>query len=171
MRPPRLFILTFALGMIAVACGDSAVTTTSAVPPATTAPPAATTAPATTIPPATTVPPTTTTVPPPPTTAAPTTTVPPATTTTVDGPIAIDVAVSEGQVEGEDRYEVEGGAEVRIVITADVTDEVHVHGYDIFGDVTPDAAAVITFTADIPGIFEVELEGAHTQLFELVVGA
>jgi len=35
--------------------------------------------------------------------------------------------------------------------------------------VTADDDAIFTFTADIPGLFEVELEGAHTLLVELAV--
>jgi hypothetical protein len=45
-------------------------------------------------------------------------------------------------------------------VTTDSVDEVHVHGYDFVGIVIPTAPAVLTFTADIPGVFEVELEEA-----------
>ena len=56
-----------------------------------------------------------------------------------------------------------------ITIVADVTDEVHVHGYDLLATVTPDGPAVIEFAATIPGVFEVELEGAHLELLLLEV--
>jgi hypothetical protein len=172
---PRFLLLFALLALVAAAgaCGDSATTTTVPAP-------AATTVPAPTVPPPTTAPPpTVTTVATPATTVAATTTiaatttttVPPTTTTVDDGIVDIDVGVVEGQSDGEDRYEVDGGSVVRITVVADVADEVHVHGYDIFGDVAPEAAAVIEFTADIPGIFEVELEGSRMVLFELVVGA
>lgn len=55
-------------------------------------------------------------------------------------------------------------------VTADVSDEVHVHGYDVFADVAPEAPAELTLTADIPGIFEVELESSGLVLFDLQVG-
>jgi hypothetical protein len=55
------------------------------------------------------------------------------------------------------------------VVHADVSDEVHVHGYDIHGDVSPESPSSITFTADAPGVFEVELESAGLLLFELKV--
>jgi len=61
---------------------------------------------------------------------------------------------------------------VRVQRAADegeVADEVHVHGYDMTVDVTPGAEETLEFPADIPGIFEVELEDAGTLLFELEV--
>ena len=84
--------------------------------------------------------------------------------------VTIEVTVSGGEVVGGvDREQVDTGSEVVIVVTADVTDEVHVHGYDHFADVTPDRPARVQFTADIPGIFEVELEGSKTLVLELEV--
>jgi hypothetical protein len=58
---------------------------------------------------------------------------------------------------------------VRIVVDADVSDEVHLHGYDLMADVTPDEPATIDFVANAPGVFEVELEGAGKLLFELEI--
>lgn len=81
----------------------------------------------------------------------------------------IDVAFFDGASDVTERITVERGDEIEIVVTADVSDEVHVHGYDFRADVTPDEPAVITFVADLPGIYEVELEGAHILLFELEV--
>ena len=52
---------------------------------------------------------------------------------------------------------------------ADVSDEVHVHGYDLLAEVSPDEPAVIVFRANAPGVFEVELEGAGLLLLELTV--
>lgn len=159
----RLGLLSgiFTLAVVAAACGDSG---TSPTPVSTSATP--TTGQTSTVPSSTTT--VAATVP---TTVAATTTLAPTTTTIADGVVVIELGFSEGQVQGEDRYEVDGGAVVRIMLTSDVTDEVHVHGYDVFGDVAPDVPAVIEFTADIPGIFEVELEEVGRVLFELVVGA
>jgi hypothetical protein len=61
------------------------------------------------------------------------------------------------------------GRTVRLRVTADVSDEVHVHGYDRFAEVAPDRPAIIEFVADIEGIFEVELEGARQLIVELKV--
>jgi hypothetical protein len=81
----------------------------------------------------------------------------------------IDVSVRNGTVRGPGEFDVSQGQEVRIVVDADVTDEVHVHGYDLHGDVAPGSPAEIAFTADAPGVFEVELESEGKLLFELKV--
>lgn len=82
----------------------------------------------------------------------------------------IAVQVSNGEVVGGvEKYEVERDAIVEIIVTADVSDEVHVHGYDEFADVAPGQAGTVTFVASIPGIFEVEFEGSGLLLFDLIV--
>jgi hypothetical protein len=43
-----------------------------------------------------------------------------------------------------------------------------VHGYDILEPIV-DGEATLVFVADVPGQFEIELEGAHTQIANLVV--
>jgi hypothetical protein len=83
--------------------------------------------------------------------------------------------VVEARVTGDDvetasrRVRVDLGQKVRIRVEADHADEVHVHGYDLKGDVAPGKPAVVEFTADTPGVFEVELESAGLKLFELQV--
>ena len=87
-----------------------------------------------------------------------------------DDDVVVEVRVAGGDVTGvEDVVEVALGHDVRIEVTSDVDDEVHVHGYDHVDAVAPGNDAVLTFTADIPGVFEVELESAGTLLFELRV--
>jgi len=82
----------------------------------------------------------------------------------------ISLAVADGAVSGDTgRVDVELGSTVGIVVDADITEQIHVHGYDVFADVNADQDAMFTFTADIPGLFEVELEGAGTLLVELAV--
>jgi hypothetical protein len=83
--------------------------------------------------------------------------------------IEIAIEVEDGEVRGPGEVEVTQGERVRIVVQADVSDEVHVHGYDLHGDVTPQEPAVIDFRADAPGVYEVELESAGLLLFELSV--
>jgi hypothetical protein len=56
-----------------------------------------------------------------------------------------------------------------LIVRSDVADHVHVHGYDLMQDVAPGAPARISFRADAPGRFEVELEDRHLPLTELVV--
>lgn len=86
-----------------------------------------------------------------------------------DPTVEISIGLYEGQVEGDEDVAVDLGTPVRIVVAADVADEVHVHGYDLFANVTPEADAVIEFTADIPGIFEVEMEAQGLELIRLEV--
>jgi FtsP/CotA-like multicopper oxidase with cupredoxin domain len=82
----------------------------------------------------------------------------------------IEAKVTGSEVEtAERRVRVDRGAKVRIRVEADRSEEVHVHGYDLSEDVAPGKPAVIDFTADAPGVFEVELEQARLKLFELQV--
>jgi hypothetical protein len=54
-------------------------------------------------------------------------------------------------------------------VASDSTDHVHVHGYDKFADVAPGKVGEVTFVANIPGVFEVELERSHKLLFTMEV--
>ena len=83
----------------------------------------------------------------------------------------IEVQVSGGQVSGDTgRVPVAAGEHVTLVITSDVADEVHVHGYDLESELSPGQPTEIAFDAAIPGVFEVELHEAGTQLLSLQVG-
>ena len=145
-------------------CGDTVETTTT---PAVTTEAATTTATSATTTPAaaTTAAPATTAVPA--TTIAPTTT----TTTTIDpnAPVFVELSFAAGEVVGPDRVEVDKGDIVSLVVTSDVAEEVHIHGYDVFADVEPGGTVTLEFEASIQGIFEVELENSRTELLELVV--
>jgi hypothetical protein len=55
------------------------------------------------------------------------------------------------------------------VVESELTDHVHLHGYDLMADVAPRAPATIRFTADAPGRFEIELEDRGLQIGELEV--
>ena len=77
--------------------------------------------------------------------------------------------MADGEVTGPGEVEVSRGSRVEIEVEADVSDEVHVHGYDLRADVTPERRAKIGFRADATGVFEVELEGAGLLLLELRV--
>ena len=113
---------------------------------------------------ATTVASTTTT-----TSAEPTSTEEPTTTAGFSGTL-IEAKVTGDQVDtASRRVRVSRGEKVRIQVEADHAEEVHVHGYDLKQDVAPGKPAVIEFTADAPGVFEVELEEAARELFELQV--
>jgi len=61
------------------------------------------------------------------------------------------------------------GEEVRFEVDSDVSDEVHVHGYDIIKDVKAGGSVSFDFPATIEGVFEAELEGRKEQILELTV--
>jgi hypothetical protein len=82
----------------------------------------------------------------------------------------IALTVTEGTVSGATgRVPVPLGSTVRVQVTADVADEVHVHGYDLMTDTVPGQPVTIEFKADIPGVFEVELEQSKLPLTRLQV--
>jgi FtsP/CotA-like multicopper oxidase with cupredoxin domain len=94
-----------------------------------------------------------------------------ATTTTAGfSGVLIEATVTGDKVEtASRRVRIDRGQKVRIRVQADRAEEVHLHGYDLSADVAPGRPAVIDFTADAPGVFEVELEQAHLRLVELQV--
>jgi hypothetical protein len=63
----------------------------------------------------------------------------------------------------------EQGETVRFRVRHDAPEEVHVHGYDISKDLEPGKTVTVSFTADITGIFEIELERSHQLLASLKV--
>jgi hypothetical protein len=102
------------------------------------------------------------------TTTGPGTTAKP--TTTADPTPVIEVRVAGGKVQGGVRRErVQSGETVVLRVVADVADEVHLHGYDRTANVAPGKPAQIRFTADITGVFEVELEQRKQPLLMLEV--
>jgi hypothetical protein len=67
------------------------------------------------------------------------------------------------------RKTIKKGTRLTLVVTANTSEEVHVHGYDLKRDVAPGKPAKISFHADIPGRFDIELEHAGKQIAELTV--
>jgi heme/copper-type cytochrome/quinol oxidase subunit 2 len=89
------------------------------------------------------------------------------------GPPTRVIALSArgGQVSGETgRVTVPLGTPVTVSVTSDVADEIHLHGYDRKAETPAGGTASISFTANIPGVFEVELEQSKLQLLQLQVG-
>ena len=141
----RMAILT-GIVLLVVACGGGDASTTTA----------STTTTITT----TTTEPTTTT------TMATTTSTVAETTTTAQ---AIDITVEAGVVAGPGTVSVTVGDRVSVWVVSDVDAEIHVHGYDVFFEAPAGVPTEVALTADVPGIFEVELEETHTPLFALEV--
>ena len=71
-----------------------------------------------------------------------------------------------GPVGGLARPKVSQDDRVVLVVDADVSGDVHLHGYDLEQSVAPGDPARIRFRATIPGRFEIEL---HAQP-EIIVG-
>ncbi len=61
------------------------------------------------------------------------------------------------------------GEQVRFKVKSGVSDEVHVHGYDIMKDVKAGGTISFDFPANLEGVFEAELEGRKEQIIELTV--
>jgi len=61
------------------------------------------------------------------------------------------------------------GETVRFKVDSDVSDEVHMHGYDIMKDVKAGGSVSFAFPATLEGVFEAELEGRKEQILELTV--
>ena len=77
--------------------------------------------------------------------------------------------VGGAPVGGHQRVEVDLGSVVAVVVASDTAEEVHVHGYDILRAVSDGHPAYFAFTAEIPGVFEVELEGSGRLLLQLEI--
>jgi hypothetical protein len=86
------------------------------------------------------------------------------------GPTTIRIVVRGGRVVGGlRRARLDRGERAVLVVRADVSDHVHLHGYDIMRDVAPGRPARLRFRATIPGRFEVELEDRRLQIAQLEV--
>lgn len=80
------------------------------------------------------------------------------------------VSVRDGKVRPKTlREKVAEGTRVRLVITSDVDDEVHVHGYELERELPAGQSVTIAFTADQTGLFEVETHETGLQLLQLEV--
>lgn len=104
------------------------------------------------------------------TTTQPTTTTETTTTTEPEGPTVVRVRVAGGAPQGGIvRRTVDQGDRVVIVVTSDVADHVHLHGYDLMRDVAAGGTARIRFRATVPGRFEVELEDRRIPIADISV--
>lgn len=108
-----------------------------------------------------------TATPPPATTEATTTvtTAPPPPPPGPPPPAQVRIVVRGGlPVGGPRRVTVSRGRRVVLTVTSDVSDHVHLHGYDLMQDVGPGIPARIDFRATRPGTVEAELEDQGVQI-------
>jgi FtsP/CotA-like multicopper oxidase with cupredoxin domain len=86
------------------------------------------------------------------------------------------ISVKGGVIAGDVKsIEVAKGDTVRIVVSSDVEDEIHLHGYDIEKEAGPGKPARFEFKADVEGAFELESHvaedaGEEPLLARLLVG-
>lgn len=63
----------------------------------------------------------------------------------------------------------DSGERIRFRVVSDVSDHVHLHGYDVVQDVGPGMKADFDVPATIDGVFEVELEESVVPIAEITV--
>ena len=81
-----------------------------------------------------------------------------------------EVVVKGGKpVGGAKDITVNKGDQVRFVVKSDVSDEIHVHGYDFHKDVKAGGNVSFAFPAKTDGEYVVELESRGEQIANLVV--
>lgn len=98
--------------------------------------------------------------------ATSTTTAPEPTTTTL--PVERHEIV-DGEFQGPESFPVMVGETFEIEVLSDADGELHVHGFDLLFELAADEPTLVTVPASAPGVFEVELEGSHTHLFDIEV--
>jgi hypothetical protein len=82
----------------------------------------------------------------------------------------LSFTVSHGKVSGDTgRVPVKLGTTLRITVLSDVSDEIHVHVYDLTQELAAGEPGFVQFTADKPGVIEVELEHEGIPLTHLQV--
>lgn len=75
-----------------------------------------------------------------------------------------------GEVKGGVRdLEFEKGGTIEFVVTSDVAEEVHLHGYDVSMDVSAGGKVEFDVPAKLEGKFEVEMEHSLTPIAEVSV--
>jgi hypothetical protein len=84
--------------------------------------------------------------------------------------VEIAVAVTDGKVEPKPRrVDVAKDSQVRLIVTSDVDDELHVHGYEVEAELEAGRPTTVELVADQTGIFEVETHESELELLQLEV--
>jgi hypothetical protein len=85
-----------------------------------------------------------------------------------DGATVVEVSVSGGSVNtAQSRVDVEVGAPVRLVVTSDTDDELHVHGVDAEQPLVAGQPTVLEFVPPEPGVYDVETHDSHLLLVQI----
>ena len=84
--------------------------------------------------------------------------------------VEVRVSVTDGKVEpAPRRVEVEKDSQVRLLVTSDVDDELHVHGYEIEAELEAGRPTTVELSADQTGLFGVETHESELELLQLEV--
>ncbi len=84
--------------------------------------------------------------------------------------VVIEIEIVDGSVVGGvEQVAIPIGSTVALVVTADIDEELHVHGYDVFAELTAGVPGTLVFEARIPGVFEAELEGRGQRIVDLEI--
>jgi hypothetical protein len=89
--------------------------------------------------------------------------------TTASKPLVIAVDKNGKPVGGVQKLTVNKGGQIQFTVNSAVSDEVHLHGYDIPKDVKAGGSVTFDVPATIEGVFEAELESRHEQILDLTV--
>lgn len=82
----------------------------------------------------------------------------------------VALEVRDGEVVGGvQQVEVTRGDNLELVVTADQAETLHIHGYDITRALQEGIETSVTLHANIPGVFEIELEDGGLLLMYLTV--
>ena len=80
------------------------------------------------------------------------------------------MAIVNGSAQGgAQRVKIAKNSSVVIEVTADSSETIHIHGYDIESDVGPAQAATFSFNANVGGVFVVEIHRNNRKILELEV--
>jgi len=94
----------------------------------------------------------------------------PAVPTATAAPVAIYYVIAQGRrVSGPETFRVHEGDEIVLNISSDHADELHVHGYDLHGSLTPGKPLQLRFKAEHSGRFDIELHHSDLALGTLEV--
>ena len=85
-------------------------------------------------------------------------------------PLTVELRVQDGRrIAGPERIAAQQGQTVRLRVTSNRADELHLHGYDLTLKLEPEVLAELRFPAHLSGRFEYELHHAHQALGVLEV--
>lgn len=78
------------------------------------------------------------------------------------------IVVKDGKpVGGVEELSFDAGEQIRFKVRSNLSDEVHIHGYDVEKAVRAGGSVVFDFPATIEGLFEAELHGSGEPIAEL----